>query len=133
MMNIKKNFYYINPWLSAGALCCLLAVIFSSLTSHLPDHYFIQDGRNMSRIADNILFIHGLALLILSILQKIWKANLHFILIGCIFVFGLILFCSGVFYISLTGFHPPIPIAPMGGSLLIIGWLYLTILGLFLQ
>ncbi|MBH9972603.1 MULTISPECIES: DUF423 domain-containing protein [Commensalibacter] len=132
-MEFQRKFLFINISLAFGALYCLLAVIFSSLTSHLPDQYFINDGRNMSRIADNILFIHGLALISVSILQKIWKLNLHFFLIGCIFILGLTLFCSGVFYISFTGFHPFLPIAPIGGTLLIFGWLYLAILALFLK
>ncbi len=131
-MNIIKKNLSINIFLSIGSLCCFLAVIFSSLTSHLPNQYFIGDGRNMSRIADNLLFIHGLTLILVSILQKIWHTSIHFIIIGCVFIIGLLLFCYGVFYTSLTGFHLIIPIAPMGGSLLILGWFYLIVYALFL-
>lgn len=130
---IPPRSYSINLWLSAGALCCTLALVFSSLTTHLPDSFFTHDGRNMCRIADDILAIHGLALIVLSILQKIWQSSVHFTYIAIIMLSGIILFCTGVFYIALTGRHPLFPIAPIGGSLLITGWLYLTILGLFLR
>lgn len=132
-MQPTKQFYSINVWLSIGAFCCMLAIIFSSLTSHLPETYFAIGGRNMCRIADYILLIHGLVFIVLSILQKIWHISLHFILIESLFLLGIFLFCTGVFYFALTANHPLLPIAPMGGSLLIIGWLYLSIFALFLK
>lgn len=130
--NIKQP-YSINICLSLGAFCGMLFIIFSSLTSHLPDTYFTHEGRNMCRIADYILAIHGLGLIMLSISQKLWQNYLHFTIIGGIFLLGIFLFCTGVYYFALTGYHPPLPIAPMGGSLLIIGWIYLCLLALFLK
>lgn len=127
-MTSKTSLFSTRLWLATGAFYGMIAVILSSLTSHLPDSYFVGSGREMTRIADTILFIHSLALIGVSVLQKIWQPSVHLNIIGFGFNLGLWLFCGAVFYTAMTGNHPPLlPIAPMGGSTLIITWLYLTI------
>lgn len=132
-MTQKPFSYTINLYLSIGAFFCMLALIFSSLTSHLPAAYFANGGREMSRIADNILLVQGLAMIVLAIIQRLWKPSIHLLLIGIFFILGSLLFCTGVYYVALTGNHPFAPIAPTGGSMLILGWLYLAITALFLK
>ncbi|CAI3923372.1 TMEM256/DUF423 family (YgdD) [Commensalibacter communis] len=126
-MTSKKSFLSTRLWLATGAFYGMTAVVLSSFTSHLPDQYFFGNGREMARIADTILLIHSIALIAVSILQKVWQPSIHLNVVGCAFNIGLWLFCGAVFYTALTGLHPPIPLAPMGGSTLIISWLYLTI------
>lgn len=127
-MTSKTSFFSTRLWLATGAFYGMAAVILSSLTSHLPDNYFVGTGREMTRIADTILFIHSLALIGISILQKIWQPSVHLNIIGLAFNLGLWLFCGAVFYTAMTGNHPQLlPIAPMGGSTLIFAWFYLII------
>lgn len=127
-MTSKTSFFSTRLWLATGAFYGMAAVILSSFTSHLPDSYFIDSGRDMARIADTILFIHSLALIAISILQKIWQPSVHLNIIGFAFNLGLWCFCGAVFYTAMTGLHSPVlPIAPIGGSTLIFAWLYLTI------
>lgn len=127
-MSSRTSFLSTRLWLATGAFYGMLAVILSSFTSHLPDSYFVGAGREMTRIADNIIFIHSLALIGISILQKIWQPSIHLNIIGFAFNLGLWLFGGAVFYTAMTGNHPPLlPIAPMGGSTLILAWLYLTV------
>ncbi|MDI2089936.1 DUF423 domain-containing protein [Commensalibacter oyaizuii] len=125
--------FSIRLWLAVGAFYGMLAVILSALTSHLPAAYFVNDGREMTRVADTILAIQSLALMIVSILQKFYQCSIHLNIVAIAFMIGTLFFCVGVFYIACTGNHPPLPIAPIGGSILIGGWFYLTITAFLLK
>lgn len=115
-----------------GALFGMFAVIFSALTSHLPDSYFSAGGREMARIADNIMGWQAVALIVIAILSRIWRPSIHMDIIGGFLLIGLALFGGAVYYTAFTGQHPPLlPIAPIGGTMMIFGWFYLFLFAVF--
>ncbi|XP_044528109.1 transmembrane protein 256 isoform X1 [Gracilinanus agilis] len=65
-------------------------------------------------------FIHSMALLCVPLCSKpVWA--------GTLFTSGISLFCGSFYYHALTGDTTAIPVAPVGGSLLILGWLALAL------
>ncbi len=108
-----------------GALFGLLSVIIGAFNSHALKKLLPEIAVESIDVALKYMMYHGLALLILSILplkEKKYVINL--------FIYGTILFS---FSILLLSFQSMInfnvswlgPITPIGGFLLIIGWIYL--------
>ncbi|XP_068960126.1 transmembrane protein 256 isoform X1 [Petaurus breviceps papuanus] len=65
-------------------------------------------------------FFHSLALLCVPLCSKpVWA--------GTLLTSGISLFCGSFYYQTLTGDTMAMPIAPVGGSLLILGWLALAL------
>ncbi|XP_020822215.1 transmembrane protein 256 isoform X9 [Phascolarctos cinereus] len=65
-------------------------------------------------------FFHSLALLCVPLCSKqIWA--------GTLLTSGISFFCGSFYYQALTGDTMAMPIAPVGGSLLILGWLALAL------
>ncbi|XP_056673605.1 transmembrane protein 256 isoform X1 [Monodelphis domestica] len=65
-------------------------------------------------------FIHSLALLCVPLCSKpVWA--------GTLLTSGISLFCGSFYYHALTEDTSAIPVAPVGGSLLILGWLTLAL------
>ncbi len=108
-------------WIGLGALAGLLAVAASALSAHaLSD----DAARTMAASATQMLGWHALALFGTGL----WAARggLFAHLAGAAFVLGLLGFCGAVFTLAFTGLHAG-PLAPIGGSTLMLGWLLLGV------
>jgi len=107
------------PWLALGALSGLCAVALSAFAAHAP--WALDPAR--APMLGNALAMqgwHALALLATGLLAERrpgrWAAAA-----GACFALGSLLFAGGVWWTAALG-RPPLPVAPAGGVLLMLGW-----------
>ena len=110
-----------------GGVFALLSVVFGAFASHLLKKFISVSALNSFEVGVRYMMYHGLALLILSVIpmeEKKW--------IYRFFTIGTILFSFSIFLISLQTLIKLNlkwigPITPIGGTLLIIGWIIFII------
>lgn len=118
-------FHFVKKTKIFGALFALISVIFGALNSHALKKILPETAIESIDISLRYMMYHGLALLIISILplkEKKYIVNL--------FIIGILLFS---FTILILSFQSIInikvkflgPLTPIGGSLLILGWILL--------
>jgi uncharacterized membrane protein YgdD (TMEM256/DUF423 family) len=110
-------------WIALGSLAGLIAVALAALAAHRLDA--IEPGRMvMFRNALQMQGWHALALLFCGIWapRAGWLVNAA----GTAFTAGLLLFCGAVDTLALSGTSLGM-IAPIGGTLLLLGWLFLLL------
>jgi uncharacterized membrane protein YgdD (TMEM256/DUF423 family) len=108
-------------WIGLGALTGLLAVAMAALAAH--GLQAIGPVRlEMARNALQMQGWHALALLACGLWAPRGGRLVHWA--GVAFAAGLVLFCSGVYGLALGGW-PFGMLAPVGGTLLMLGWMLL--------
>ena len=108
-----------------GVSFCLLSVILGAFGAHLLKKILPKSALESFEVGVRYLMYHGLALLILPILYldiTIW--------IEIFFILGTFLFSFSIFFLSIQSiikFNLKWlgPITPIGGTILIIGWVIL--------
>jgi uncharacterized membrane protein YgdD (TMEM256/DUF423 family) len=108
-------------WIGLGALVGLLAVGMAAAAAHL-----IADA-GAAAIAGRAIEMqgwHALALLATGLWARRGGVVAH--LAGAAFALGTVLFCGAVYALALGGVHLG-PMAPSGGTLLMLGWLLLGV------
>lgn len=105
-------------WIGLGSLAGLLAVAMAAVTTHALD----EPARGIAASAVQMQGWHALALLCAGLWcpRGGWLAQLA----GAAFVLGLLAFCGAVYTLAFTGLHAG-PLAPVGGTTLMLGWLLL--------
>ena len=112
-------------WFASGALLGLLAVASAALAAHLPDRLLQPGGRESLRAGVQILGWHAAALLACGLwLRETGSRALVHLAAAC-FLAGSVGFCVGVAAPAVGGPHLG-RAAPVGGSLLMLGWLMLV-------
>ncbi|WP_194850294.1 DUF423 domain-containing protein [Nonlabens antarcticus] len=113
--------------LITGSLLLLIAVILGAMAAHALEGYLNADQLNSFETGVRYQVYHGLALLIFSQVNmlSIRAKNIIWILFLC----GTILFSFSIYLLStsaITGLELRFlgPITPIGGLLLISGWIY---------
>ena len=106
-----------------GGFFALLAVVFGAFAAHSLKSQISEDSIKSFETGVRYMMFHGLAIIILSTLNIEGKN-----LILKFFLFGTILFSGSIFLLStqlLTNLKLTFlgPVTPIGGSLLIIGWI----------
>jgi len=106
-------------WIALGALAGLTAVAMAALAAHGLE-WLEPAALQMVR---NTLEMHGwhaLALLACGLwAPRGWRRLVDWA--GAAFVVGLLLFCGSVYALALGGVHVAMD-APIGGTLLMVGW-----------
>ena len=116
-------------FMSAAALMGLVGVIAGALGAHV-----VQPGLNIVdassyETAVVYLFVHSLALSVVALTLRLSEGHWTLKVSGFAFVFGMLLFsCSIILRLGLE-LTLPIPLAPYGGMLLMLGWFALFIGG----
>ena len=110
-------------WFSLAALLGAVAVVLGALGSHAFD---VIDPVSF-RLANQYHLAHTLALLATAAagVARSFSAPMH-IACGC-FALGILLFCGSLYTLALGGPELVARAAPLGGSLLILGWLVLAV------
>ncbi|MFT9092419.1 MAG: DUF423 domain-containing protein [Gluconacetobacter sp.] len=117
-------------FLASGGLLGLLSVAGGALAAHLPDAMFAApSGRTLAREAVEMGMWHAPALLAVGILLCVRGRRVPLLLAGAAFALGVVLFCGAVGWTGVTGQHLG-PVAPSGGSLLMLAWLQMAVDGL---
>ncbi len=110
-------------WIGLGALAGLLAVAMAALAAHGLDA--IGPARlTMLRNALQMQGWHALALLFCGLWAP--RGGRLADAAGAAFALGLLLFCGAVYTLALTGTSLGI-LAPIGGTLLMLGWALLLL------
>jgi uncharacterized membrane protein YgdD (TMEM256/DUF423 family) len=99
---------------AAGAVCAALGVALAAIGAHALDD--AQSGTRLATAASFLLW-HGLALLLLAPRQR---DRVELCALG-VLLCGTLLFCGSLALAAFFGV--PTTLAPLGGSLLIAGWL----------
>ncbi len=106
-----------------GALFCFLAVLAGALGSHALKNYLAHMGSQSNfNLATRYVFYHGLALMLTGLVRDYYPGS-TFYLAGWLFVAGTILFQGNLFLMSLSHFRSLSFMTPIGGMLLLVGWL----------
>lgn len=109
-------------WIALGSLAGLTAVAGAAAASHALPQRLDAARLQMVQSALQMQGWHALAL----VLTGVWAARGGRLAdaAGAAFAVGLALFCGGVYAIALGGVRLG-PMAPVGGTLLMVGWLLL--------
>jgi uncharacterized membrane protein YgdD (TMEM256/DUF423 family) len=108
-------------WIALGSLAGLTAVAMAALAAHGLD--WLEPARlQMVRNAIEMHGWHALALLACGIWAPRGGRLVHWA--GTAFAAGLLIFCGAVYALALAGIHAPM-LAPVGGVLLMLGWVLL--------
>jgi len=108
-------------WLASGAVAGAVAVALAAWLAHGAPVRLDSARLGMAQNAAAMLGLHAPALLAVGLWAERRGGLPH--AAGGAFALGLLLFCAGVFA-SVAGVRLG-PVAPVGGSLLIAGWLLL--------
>ena len=114
-------------FLILAAFLGVSALLIGSLDAHLwQDILAERDTVGRFHRAENYLFYHALGLAVVAQLVERFPAQ-KFQSVGWCLIVGVIIFSGSLLVYSVTGFQPVIKITPLGGSLLIFGWILLGI------
>lgn len=122
-------------WIFAAAINGVIAVAMGAVGSHVlqglgPDRLHLLD------LGADYQLWHALGLVGVGLLTPhVHREPGVRILrtVGAAFTIGIVLFSGGLYVLALTGPGPARWIVPMGGILLIIGWIGLSISALFIE
>jgi uncharacterized membrane protein YgdD (TMEM256/DUF423 family) len=106
-------------WLGAAGLAGTVGVMLAASAAHLAD----SAARPDIDLAARFLLFHALALLGIAALIRTGARWLH--AAGGLFVLGSACFAGGLCLTALVD-HRLVPLVPVGGTLLILGWLALV-------
>src|SRR6185369_3253192 len=112
--------------LLTGAICGGLGVALGAFGAHALKNLLTQNGRiETYELAVRYQFYHAIAILIVGVLMKDfpgsvlkWSALLMFL--------GVVIFSGSLYVYSLTNIKGFAMITPIGGLLLLIGWVMLA-------
>lgn len=114
-----------------GVLFCGSAVVLGAFGAHLLSDMLSADALQSFEVGVRYQFFHGLALLFLSLSPDSKKVMSRTALL---FVIGTLLFSSSIYLLSLSTMYgdtglPALlgPATPIGGLLLILGWVNLLV------
>jgi uncharacterized membrane protein YgdD (TMEM256/DUF423 family) len=114
-----------------GAFFCGSAVVLGAFGAHALEEMLSTDALASFEVGVRYQFYHGLALLFLGIVpsqRKFLKRT------AFLFIVGVLLFSCSIYLLSLSSMYgdtglPSLlgPITPIGGLLLILGWINMLI------
>ena len=112
-------------FLRAGAVLGFLGVVLGAFGAHALKSMLEQTNRvEIFEKAVRYQFYHAFALLIVGILSKFIESKwLNYA--GKSFLFGVIFFSGSLYAICFTGIKVFGAVAPIGGTLMILGWAFL--------
>ncbi len=110
-------------WVGLGALAGLSAVVMAALAAHGLDAIGLA-RLQMARDAVQMQGWHALALVACGLWAR--RGGVLADWAGAAFTLGLVAFCGAVYALALAGVRVG-PLAPVGGTLLMLGWLLLAV------
>ncbi len=109
-------------WMVAGALNGLVAVAAGAFGAHYLKSRLSTDDLGTFEVAVRYQFYHALALLAVAILMHL-RPSSGLQMAGACFLGGIVLFSGSLYGLSLCVWKWLGPVTPIGGLLLIVGWL----------
>ncbi len=109
-------------FLLSGSVLGLLGVAIGAFGAHALKSMLDAAGRaDTFETAVRYMFYHAIALVLVGILSKEFPGNTIY-WSGNAFLLGTLIFSGSLFLICFTGINVFGAVAPIGGTLLIIGW-----------
>jgi uncharacterized membrane protein YgdD (TMEM256/DUF423 family) len=115
-------------WIGLGALAGLSGVAMAAAAAHALPARLDPAGMNAVRSAVQMQGWHAAALVLCGVLAA--RGGVLPSLAGACFAVGLLLFCGAVYGQTLGELRLG-PMAPVGGTLLMLGWILLGAAGVF--
>lgn len=133
-----------NSWITLGAVLAGLAVVTGAFAAHGLDSYFLKIYAGETRkIAGEVVpaaskylgdfktgaeyqMYHALALIAVGLLGRMKPGRLLTIT-GWLFMLGIVLFSGSLYVLTLTDQPAWGAVTPIGGILMIVGWLTLAV------
>ena len=110
-----------------GALFALLGVLMGAFGTHVIDPHLSTTMQNVYQIAVEYQMYHALALLGLGILMRLGVSPGLLKVSGWLFTIGIVFFSGSLYGLCMTNSRIYGPITPLGGMLLIVGWVLMAI------
>ena len=116
-------------WVIVGALNAFLAVGLGAIGAHAVKGPAdkIDEMKETFQSANRYHFYTALGLILVGLLAD-RLPDTGTLAAGICLALGMVMFCAPVYFMGMTGNRlAPFPIAPIGGVLMMIGWLTLAI------
>ena len=116
-------------WVILGSLNAFLAVGLGAMGAHAIKGPIdkIDEMKETFQSANRYHFYSALGLILIGLLAD----RLHetgIMVSGICIALGMVMFCTPVYFMGMTGKTlAPFPIAPVGGTLMMIGWIALAV------
>lgn len=109
-----------------GVIYAGLSVVLGSMGAHaLKATLALHDAAAVFEIGHDYLAYHGLALMLIALAEQRWQ-HLRAERAGSLIAIGAAVFSSALLLFSITGIKWLTHFAPLGGGLMILGWLWLA-------
>jgi uncharacterized membrane protein YgdD (TMEM256/DUF423 family) len=105
-----------------GALYLFLGVLLGAFAAHGLKDTLSQYQMDILQTGVKYQLIHGVALLMLSVLYSLYQKRLFYIAIICVAI-GVFFFSFSLYAIAFSGVSSLGIITPIGGVFMILGWL----------
>lgn len=112
-----------------GALFAFLAVAGGAFGSHVLKNKLSTDYLHIFEIGIRYQMYHALALLFLALALRFYPSS-WLVYSGWFFILGIGIFSGSLYALVLTGIKKWGAVTPIGGTLLLIGWLLALVGGL---
>jgi len=113
-------------WLQVGAFLLFLAVALGAFGAHGLEKVFDAKQLDVWQKAVNYMVIHGLAILFVSgLLWKFSQLSRDWKIALWSFLLGVLLFSGSLILWALTAIKWLVFLTPIGGSLFLLGWVWL--------
>jgi uncharacterized membrane protein YgdD (TMEM256/DUF423 family) len=110
----------------AGSLSALIAVAAGAFGAHALRARLAEDLLVVFETAARYQMYHAFALLFVAWAATQWPSTTLFVA-GCLFLGGTVLFSGSLYLLALTGIRWWGAVTPVGGVLLLAGWVSLAL------
>jgi uncharacterized membrane protein YgdD (TMEM256/DUF423 family) len=115
-------------WVRIGAVLGFLAVALGAFGAHgLKDRLEALGTAATFQTAAQYHMYHALALVAVGLFAGPFRSSMALTAAGLAFLFGVIIFSGSLYVLAVTGMTRLGAITPIGGVLLLVGWLALAI------
>ena len=109
-----------------AALFCGTSVAFGAFAAHGLKAHLDEYALGIFQTAAQYQMTHGLALLALGLLIGRYPER-GFVLVGGLWAAGILIFSGSLYTLALSGVRAWGAVTPIGGVLLLLGWLLLAV------
>ncbi len=119
-----------NKWIVLGSILCLLSVVLGAFGAHGLKAMLSPESLSSFEVGVRYQMYHGLAIILLAIIGRILTITTHK---SCQFLaIGVLLFSVSIYFLACKALLPFSvtwlgPVTPIGGLLMIIGWVIFII------
>jgi uncharacterized membrane protein YgdD (TMEM256/DUF423 family) len=129
VLNAERRSDGCNWFIVFSGLFGATGVIAGAIGSHVLSARIATEDLEIFSTVVLYLLVHASVLCLCGLTRHTQHGNRWFELAGWLLIVGIILFCGGLITRSIIASPLPGPIAPIGGSALILGWLAIAVGG----